>query len=59
MGRRGLSVLAMFSGALIGALCVVHVSKPLGLLFALALLVPVTVTAGRLSRSRPVWDAAS
>jgi uncharacterized membrane protein YoaK (UPF0700 family) len=59
VGRRGLSAVAMFVGALVGALSVLHVSKPLGLLFALVLLVPVAATAGRLSRSHPVWDRAS
>ncbi len=57
IGRRGLSALAMFSGALIGALCVLHASKPLGLLLAFCLLLPVAVVVGRLSKSRPVWDA--
>jgi uncharacterized membrane protein YoaK (UPF0700 family) len=56
LGRRGLSAGAMFVGALIGAYAVLHLSKPLGLLIALILLVPVTVIAGRLSRSHPVWD---
>src|ERR1019366_4047532 len=35
VGRRGLSAIAMFVGALVGALTVLHVSKPLGLAFAL------------------------
>jgi len=56
IGRRGLSATAMFVGALVGAATVIHVSKPLELLFALLLLVPVTLVAGRLSRSHPVWD---
>jgi uncharacterized membrane protein YoaK (UPF0700 family) len=57
IGRRGLSAIAMFVGALIGAATVIHVSKPLELVFVLLLLVPVTVVAGRLSRSHPVWDS--
>jgi uncharacterized membrane protein YoaK (UPF0700 family) len=56
VGRRGLSAVAMFLGALVGALAALRVSKPLGLLFALVLLVPVAVVAARLSRSRPAWD---
>ena len=31
LGRRGLSAVAMFVGALIGAFCVLHLSKPAGL----------------------------
>jgi uncharacterized membrane protein YoaK (UPF0700 family) len=58
IGRRGLSASAMFVGALIGAFTVLHVSKPLGLLIALVLLVPVTIVAGRLSRPHPAWDRA-
>jgi uncharacterized membrane protein YoaK (UPF0700 family) len=57
IGRRGLSALAMFSGALIGALCVVHRVKPVDLLIAVLLLVPVALSAWLLSRSRPAWDA--
>ena len=56
IGRRGLAALAMFLGALIGALSELKVSQPLGLLLAAALLATVAVTAGRLSRGRPVWD---
>jgi uncharacterized membrane protein YoaK (UPF0700 family) len=56
IGRRGLSAVAMFIGALLGATTVIRVSKPLELGFALLLLVPVTLAAGRLSRSHPVWD---
>ncbi len=59
IGRRGLSTLAMFAGALVGALCVLHLAKPGGLVFALALLVPVAIVAGRLSRAHPAWDAAT
>jgi uncharacterized membrane protein YoaK (UPF0700 family) len=59
IGRRGLSALAMFSGALVGAVCVLHLGKAVGLAFALLLLTPVAVIAGRLSRSHPVWDAAT
>ncbi|MGO8871474.1 MAG: YoaK family protein [Acidimicrobiales bacterium] len=58
VGRRGLSAGAMFVGALIGASLVLHVAKPLGLLLALVLLVPVTVAAATLARSGPAWDRA-
>ncbi len=56
VGRRGLAVLAMFGGALIGASLVLHVSKSLGLLVALALLLAVMVSALRLSGPGPAWD---
>jgi uncharacterized membrane protein YoaK (UPF0700 family) len=56
VGRRGLSALAMFLGALVGAALVLHASRALGLLVAVVLLVPVAVAAARLSRSRPAWD---
>ncbi len=56
LGRRGLSAVAMFLGALVGALAALRVSRPLGLVFALCLLVPVAVVAARLSRTRPAWD---
>jgi uncharacterized membrane protein YoaK (UPF0700 family) len=56
IGRRGFSAVAMFVGALIGALTVIKVDKPVALLLALVLLVTVAVAAGLLSRSRPTWD---
>jgi len=59
VGRRGLAVAAMFVGALVGACLVLHVGRPLGLLVALLLLLPVTVAADRLSRSHPAWDRVS
>ena len=58
LGRRGLSAAAMFVGALIGAFCVLHLSKPAGLVVALLLLAPVAIVAGRLSRSHPAWEQA-
>jgi uncharacterized membrane protein YoaK (UPF0700 family) len=57
VGRRGLSAVAMFVGALVGAALVLHVSQPLGLLVALVLLVVVALAGGRLSRGGPVWDS--
>jgi uncharacterized membrane protein YoaK (UPF0700 family) len=59
IGRRGLSVIAMFLGALAGALAVLHARHALPLLFAVVLLVPVAVTAGHLSRSKPAWEQAT
>jgi uncharacterized membrane protein YoaK (UPF0700 family) len=56
VGRRGLSPLAMFAGALVGAAIVVHGNKPLGLLIAAVLLAVVAVMAASLSRTQPVWD---
>jgi uncharacterized membrane protein YoaK (UPF0700 family) len=56
LGRRGLSAVAMFAGALIGAFTVIKVDRPVGLLLALVLLVSVAVIAALLSRSRPTWD---
>ena len=59
IGRRGLSMVAMFGGALVGALTVVHLAEPLALLIAVVLLAPAAVVAERLSRSGPVWDRPS
>jgi uncharacterized membrane protein YoaK (UPF0700 family) len=56
VGRRGLAVVAMFAGALLGAVLELRVSRPLGLLVALLLLLVVAGAAGRLSRGGPVWD---
>jgi uncharacterized membrane protein YoaK (UPF0700 family) len=56
IGRRGLAGLAMFLGALVGALTELNISKPLGLLIATALLVVVAVSAAHLSRNGPAWD---
>jgi uncharacterized membrane protein YoaK (UPF0700 family) len=58
LGRRGLSALCLFLGALVGTACVLHVTRPLGLWLAVALLVPVVVLAATLARSRPGWDRA-
>ena len=59
IGRRGLSAGAMFVGALVGAALVLHADKPLALLVALVVLVPIAVMAGTLSRAHPVWDRAA
>jgi uncharacterized membrane protein YoaK (UPF0700 family) len=57
IGRRGLSVVAMFAGAVVGGLLELHVDKSLSLLAGLVLLAVVALAAGRLSRPRPAWDA--
>jgi uncharacterized membrane protein YfcA len=56
IGRRGFSAVAMFAGALIGAFTVIQVDEPVGLVFALVLLVVVAGAAALLSRSHPTWD---
>jgi uncharacterized membrane protein YoaK (UPF0700 family) len=56
IGRRGLAVVAMFAGAVVGAFLVLHVKTSLALLAALVLLLVVMLSAGRLSRTRPAWD---
>ena len=58
LGRRGLSIFAMFAGAMVGTLLVLHVHVALPLLVAVVLLVPVAAAAARLSRSKPAWDLA-
>jgi uncharacterized membrane protein YoaK (UPF0700 family) len=54
-GRRFTSVTAMFVGALIGAVLVVHRHIAFPLAVALALLVSVGLTAHQLGRSDPEW----
>ncbi|PWI14491.1 DUF1275 domain-containing protein [Streptomyces sp. Act143] len=54
-GRRVLSVLAMFLGALVGALLLAHAELVHILLLALVLLVVTSVTAWRLSAGAPAW----
>ena len=56
VGRRGLTVTAMFLGALIGASTELKVARPVGLVVALGIEVVVAVSAARLSRGRPAWD---
>jgi uncharacterized membrane protein YoaK (UPF0700 family) len=59
IGRRGLAVVAMLLGALVGTTCVLHLHQFLDLALALVLLVPVAVVAFLSSRSRaaPAWEA--
>jgi uncharacterized membrane protein YoaK (UPF0700 family) len=54
-GRRLVSALAMFIGALVGALLVLKVGRIWTVLVALAVLSAVTATGGVLSRSNPPW----
>ncbi|MEU6226369.1 YoaK family protein [Streptomyces sp. NPDC047042] len=54
-GRRVLSVLAMFLGALVGTLLLAHTELVHILLLALVLLVVTSVTARRLSAGAPEW----
>jgi uncharacterized membrane protein YoaK (UPF0700 family) len=55
VGRRLMSILAMFAGALAGAAFVVHASKTLALIVAFALVALVAIVVGLLSRDRPRW----
>jgi uncharacterized membrane protein YoaK (UPF0700 family) len=57
-GRRTVSILAMFVGALVGAVLVVHANSTLVLVAALVLLVGVAVAVGTLSRNQPTWSTA-
>jgi uncharacterized membrane protein YoaK (UPF0700 family) len=54
-GRRILSVLAMFLGALAGALLLRHAELLYILVLALLMLVVTSVAAHRLSASSPAW----
>jgi uncharacterized membrane protein YoaK (UPF0700 family) len=54
-GRRFISIAAMFVGALVGALFVVHVRIVLPLITALALLIIIVVVTARSGRSNPPW----
>jgi uncharacterized membrane protein YoaK (UPF0700 family) len=57
-GRRLLSVVAMFAGAVAGAVLVEHALKTLALVLALVLLVVVALLAGFCSRHQPDWAAS-
>jgi len=58
-GRRLISVVAMFVGALVGSLLIFHVSIVYPLLIALIVMAIVAVTARVLSRKDPAWVRAS
>ncbi len=54
-GRRLISVAAMFLGALVGAVLVLHVQVALPLIIALAIVVLVAVVSHWTGRSNPPW----
>jgi uncharacterized membrane protein YoaK (UPF0700 family) len=54
-GRRLISVLAMFAGALIGVLAILYVSIIYPLLLALIIITLVSLTSRTLSRNSPAW----
>ena len=54
-GRRLISVAAMFVGALVGAVLVLHVHVALPLIIALAIVVVVAVVSHWTGRSNPPW----
>jgi uncharacterized membrane protein YoaK (UPF0700 family) len=55
LGRRLISVLAMFAGALIGAATILYASASYPLMIAFAVMVMVAVSAWALSRKDPPW----
>ena len=59
LGRRGLAVLAMFVGAVVGGVFVVGGHAPLSLALALLLLSVLAVTAATVSRANPSWVHAT
>jgi uncharacterized membrane protein YoaK (UPF0700 family) len=54
-GRRLIAVAAMFVGALVGSLLILHVSIVYPLVIALIVVVSIAVTARVLSRTDPAW----
>jgi uncharacterized membrane protein YoaK (UPF0700 family) len=55
-GRRWLTVAAMFAGALVGAVLIVHSQKVYPLAIALLIAAMVTVTTRALGAADPAWD---
>ena len=55
LGRRGLAVLAMFLGALLGARLVLGGSAPSSLVLAFLVLIGVTTIVAVVSRAHPSW----
>ena len=55
VGRRGISVVAMFLGALIGALLVLHVAVWVALIPPAAILLVTAVVISRAGRTNPGW----
>jgi uncharacterized membrane protein YoaK (UPF0700 family) len=58
MGRRLVSIISMFFGALVGVALVLHGHTTDVLLVAFILLALVAVVVGRLSRGQPDWACA-
>lgn len=58
LGRRGLSILAMFSGALVGSVLIVHVSKAPVIAIAFAGTASVAALAALFSRRDASWTHA-
>jgi uncharacterized membrane protein YoaK (UPF0700 family) len=54
-GRRLISVLAMFTGAIVGVLAILYVSVVYPLLLALVVITLVSLTSRVLSRNGPAW----
>ncbi len=57
-GRRGLSLTAMFAGAVVGALCIVHSQEVYPLAIALVLVAIVGGITRMLSATNPAWARA-
>ncbi|HXP32857.1 MAG TPA: YoaK family protein [Acidimicrobiales bacterium] len=57
-GRRGLTVLAMFAGAIMGAACIVNSEKVYALVIALVIVAAVGATTRALGASEPDWARA-
>jgi uncharacterized membrane protein YoaK (UPF0700 family) len=58
-GRRLISVAAMFVGALVGSLLILHMSIVYPLVIALIVIAIIAVSARVLSRTNPIWVRAS
>ena len=54
-GRRGLTVIAMFVGALVGGVLIVHAQRVYPLAIVLILAAAVTATTLRLGSGEPAW----
>ncbi len=58
LGRRGLTIVAMFAGAIVGAVLVVHTHTVYALAIALVIAATVAVSARVLGASDPAWTRA-
>jgi uncharacterized membrane protein YoaK (UPF0700 family) len=54
-GRRGLTVVTMFAGAVVGALCIVHSQQVYPLAIALILVAVVAMSTRVLGAAHPAW----